>query len=59
MLVFLFMVIAALYGSHLTAGEVSPPQINGETYDADDTGEVDEDIIIDQEDTNEDEGVDN
>ncbi len=56
---FLLVVLATLYGSHLGAGEAPAVEINDETYDADDTGEVDEDIIIDEEDTNEEEGVNN
>ena len=69
---FLLTISASLHGSHerdLLAGDVSPaaPKNSSSSIhsgitdgDAEDTGEVDEDIIItDDEDTQDDEGVNN
>ena len=61
---FLLAATASLFGNNtqgLIAGDVSPAPKNAvpAENDADDTGEVDEDIIIDEEDEDDDEDVHN
>ncbi len=64
-MMFLLVTTAAVYGHDtkgLIAGEVSPAtsSTQQDTADSDDTGEVDEDIIItDEVNTNDDEGFSN
>jgi hypothetical protein len=62
---FLLTISASLYGNNdraLLAGDVSPSapkSANAADDDTDDTGEVDEDVIINEDDSTDDEGVNN